>query len=339
VSYVACTVGPVALLLQGQAWRWEWVTGCLSVLMAAPTALRAWQDSRCGPLCAILLVCGWIYTEADFLLCVDAALLLWLVRDRVPARMARLLNWTAVVLVGIILATVVAHCRKSAVSPLLESSREPSFIAHVRDAFGIGMTAALVVIPYWLWLKERRPLRTYAGAAVFTAAAVLVFPGSVKQLFSVGTPAEIAEFADWRARIPPDSTVLMIPTTKTASFAWFTLNRPSYLSVDQSAGVVFSAATAREVRRRADVLLPVAEPDWQILTQILETRAGKRKQVRQPIKLTAGALSSICLDPALGFVVASQNVGFQPLTHHSSTGWNNWNLYDCRQVRAAAPEA
>jgi len=198
----------------------------------------------------------------------------------------------------------------------------------------------VTVVPLWVWMRNTRvPMVRSAAAAAFLAAAALVLPGSLKQLRTSGSAAEIEEFKDWRDRIPPDSTVLVIPATKSASFAWFTLVRPSYLSVDQSAGVVFSPLTAQEVRRRSEVLRPVSEPDWRILTQIEQARAGNGQKGQAPYKLTAAALSAICGDPQLGFVVAAENVGFHPLTHHHPGNWNNWNLYDCRLVRSEAPAA
>ena len=51
---------------------------------------------------------------------------------------------------------------------------------------------------------------------------------------------------------PPTSTVLVAPPRDVGAFVWFTLGRPNYLALDQSAGVVFSRATALEVRRRSD---------------------------------------------------------------------------------------
>jgi hypothetical protein len=44
----------------------------------------------------------------------------------------------------------------------------------------------------------------------------------------------------------------------------------------------------------------------------------------------------LCADPALGFVVSRERVGFEPLPHRHPGAWQGWNLYDCRRVRAAA---
>lgn len=340
VAAVASMVGPVALLLQGQAWRWMWITGFVSVLLIVPTALAVWKEKRCGPLCALLLLAGWTYGDVDGLACAEGALILWMARDFVTPNISRLLGFAAWALAAIVVAAVLGNFHRAAVTSIVEPGRVAMLIARIREAFGLGMTSVLLVVPCWLWLtKDRRPLIHAGVAAVFLVAAAMVLPGSVRQWRTAGTSAEIDEFRDWRAVIPPRSNVLTIPGTKSAAFAWFTLQRPSYLSVDQSAGVVYSPLTAQEVRRRSEVLLPVSEPDWRILTQIEQSRAGTRKKDREPAKLTAAALEDICRDPQLGFVIAAENVGFHPLTHHHPGNWNDWNLYDCRRVRDEVPSA
>jgi hypothetical protein len=156
----------------------------------------------------------------------------------------------------------------------------------------------------------------------------------VKQLDPAGSAAQVAEFSEWRLAIPPESNVLLLPARKSVVFIWFTLERPSYLSVDQSAGVVFSPITAEEIRRRAQNLLPIAKPDWQVMTEIKETMAHPGTKLPPPPPLTASQLSSICRDPALGFVIAKETVGFNPLRHTHNGPYKDWNLYDCRHVRA-----
>jgi hypothetical protein len=340
VAWTASTVGPVALLLQGQAWRWTWITAFVSVLLLAPTVRSAWQDPRGGPLCCILLLAGWTYTEVDVLACTEGALFLWLARERFSANTRRLFQWAAWALAAIIVATVLAHAHRAAVTPVAQTGREPQFMGRIREMFGLGATSLLVLLPCWIWLRrDRRPLIQGAVAAGFLAAALSVLPGSIRQLHAAGTPAQVEEFADWRAAIPDRANVLIVPATRSAAFAWFTLQRPSYLTLDQSAGVVFSPITAQEVRRRSEVLLPLWEPDWRLYTQIQQIRAGLRRTDQAPVKLTGPALEKICRDPQLGFVIAPENVGFNALPHHHPGNFNNWNLYDCRAVRGGAPAA
>ena len=55
VALIGSLIGPVAILVQGQAWRWVWITVLISVLMLPTTIIQVWRDEKCGPLCAILL--------------------------------------------------------------------------------------------------------------------------------------------------------------------------------------------------------------------------------------------------------------------------------------------
>jgi hypothetical protein len=127
--------------------------------------------------------------------------------------------------------------------------------------------------------------------------------------------------------------VLLVPLPTNAGFAWITLNRPSYISLNQSSGVVFARATALEIRRRSEILLPIAEPDWKIMTRINSRKLGKQVANIPPERLTVESLASACADPQLGFVVAKEDVGYAPSRHDQAGPWKDWNLYDCSKIR------
>jgi hypothetical protein len=246
----------------------------------------------------------------------------------------------------VIVAWVLANCWTFASSPIPESGRESLVVARIRELFALGVSAVLLVGLFWYWIRSVRSTWVIClVSAFFLATSLLILPGSLKQLETVGTRAEIDEFADWRDAIPPASNVLMLPTSKSASFMWFTLGRPSYWSVGQSAGVVFSRATSLEVKRRSDVLLPLADPDWRILTQIMEQSGSRHKPGSVTASntssrpLTDKILVSVCGDPQLGFVIAKEHVGLDPMRHLHIGAWKDWNLYDCRRVRSTSPGA
>jgi hypothetical protein len=337
VAFIAGSIGPVAVLLQGQAWRWMWLTGFLSVLLIVPTVFQMWRDDRCGPLCSVLLVLAWTYPEIDGVASAALALMLWLARNHISERAGHYLKWAAGAVAAIIGVWIFAHCWTYLRGPIPETGRESLLIGRIREVFGLGISAAVFVGLLWFWVNKNHSLyAAFAVSLALLAAAIVILPGSVRQLDTAGTRAEIEEFSDWRQAVPPDSSVLIVPTRNSPAFIWFTLGRTSYMTVDQSSGAVFSPTTAREIRRRSEVLLPVAEPDWRILTRLTAEHAGKRKDDAQTRPLTAQSLSSICSDPQLGFVMAKENVGFDPLRHTHAGRFEDWNLYDCRHVRAVA---
>jgi hypothetical protein len=288
-------------------------------------------------LCAVLLIASWTFAPLPVLPALAAALILWLVRRHVQAPTARWLPWAAYALIAIIAAWSLANLWMLFTSPRAQVSSEPLWIDRIRGVFNLQVCALLF---FWLFCRWMISARS-TWAPLLASAAMLAFlpralPQSLNRADPSGSPAQASEFADWRAVIPAAENVLIVPMRKAAGFIWFTLDRPSYLSVDQSAGVVFSRATAMEVERRARVLLPIGEPDYEILNLIArDDKSGKPEDSSRP--LTRDNLAAICADPVLGFVIAKEDLGFAPLRHAHAGDFKDWNLYDCRRVRAEAP--
>ena len=264
--------------------------------------------------------------------------MLWLVKGQIADKYARVLTWLAWAVASSVfawtLSTWLIHGQVNAPDPIIESDELRQF----RKFLSPGISATVMVVGFAILLSRVNSVAVkVALAAAFILAAVAALPSSfIQPAISHGSPVEIAEFADWRRKIPENSNVLMIPLPTNAIFAWITLNRPSYISVDQSSGVVFARETAMEIRRRSEVLLPIADFDWKIMTRLKIKKLGKRAPDSPPKRLTAEALVSACTDPLLGFVVAKENVGYAPLSHDEDGAWKNWNLYDCSQIRAAS---
>ena len=172
---------------------------------------------------------------------------------------------------------------------------------------------------------------------MLAAFSALIFPAAFKQARTLASPAEIRQFAPWAAIIPPASTVLVTPPHDVGAFVWFTLGRPNYLTLDQSAGVVFSRATALEVRRRSQVLLPLMDPEWKVLDSLRDESVNPRIQRASTRPLTIERLILVCADPQLGFVISEKKVDFGPLLHDRVAAMKDRNLYDCRKVRSSSP--
>jgi hypothetical protein len=299
IACIASLVGPVSVLLQGQAWRWVWITSLTSVLLLAPTLRALWRADGCGTLCTLLVICGWGFSASVGSVFLALAFTLWLQRDLIDTWMAKRLDGIATSVKSLSLVAI--------------------------GAFELQIQSG------------RRTIVSLLASATLLAACLYSLPSALNDETSVGTVAETLAYSDWRAAIAPNASVLVLPAANSAAFAWFTLNRPSYLTVDQSSGVVFSRKTALEVKRRSQVLLPLMDPDWKLLSKMTAaTSVGKVDPMVRP--LTRERLMSICRDPQLNFVVAAENVGFAPLRHSRSQG-RYWFLYDCRIVSGASPVA
>jgi hypothetical protein len=339
IALIASLIGPVAVLVQGQAWRWIWVTVFISVLLLPVTALQVWRNDKCGPLCAILLLSSWTLPAVDGTVSVSFALIFWMARMYINTRAASYFRRASAALGVAILAWIFIK------SWLIVSPATPpqgsalSTAAQIREIFGLRILAALAAVLLWWWIRTSRTIKPPAFlCAILIALSIFILPAAFKQSRTLASASDIDAFSDWIKAIPTTSTVLVAPARDVGAFVWFTLQRPNYLAVDQSAGVVFSRATALEVQRRSQVLLPLMNPNWKILTNLHAASGGQGKNDALTRPLTSKSLIDVCTDPQLGFVVSPQDVGYHPLRHTGVGLYKNWNLYDCRKLRSALPQ-
>jgi hypothetical protein len=332
VALVAEAAGPVAIFVQGQAWRWVWITVFVVALLLPATLVQIWSDKKCGPLCAVLLLLGVTVPSLNGTACVSLSLILWLMRPRLSIGAARVLRWIFLAMVLAVAAWVTVRAWEI----VWPAFRKPGSAAvQLRDFFELKIPAVLGAFLIWWGLRKctgvLKPALLCFG---LLALSIYILPAAFKQSRSLASAAETSEFSDWASVIPLASTVLVAPARDVGTYVWFTLQRPNYLAVDQSAGVVFSRATALEVQRRSQILLPMMDPNWKIRSGLHTAAAPGKHQAALSRPLTAAILSQICADTLLGFVISSQHIGFDALTHNSAGSWMGWDLYECRKVRA-----
>jgi hypothetical protein len=260
----------------------------------------------------MLLISGWMFTPVVGITYMALALFIWSMRERIEIRTALHLRWVAGA-VGIIMLAWIA------LAPRNVALQIPAFVATLLALYWISVTRSAVVLTLII-----------VSLGICSAIAI---PGALKDVLRDSALTEVSAFADWRKAIPPASNVFVAPAHYSAAFAWFTLQRPSYISVDQSAGVVFSRATAMEIERRSQVLRPVLDPNWRLRTNSRGTLADDAMQ-RGSRPLTKEKLLSVCSDPQLGFVVATEDVGFGLVAHKHIGDSKSWSLYDCNRVRS-----
>jgi hypothetical protein len=286
----------------------------------------------------MLLVLGWTFSDVDALTCVSFALLLWLARPYITDRATPYMRWAGYALGAVIAAWVGASCWSILTSA--SAGHEPPVLNKLRSIARLDIPAVMFIGLLWHWLRISRSLLWLTSTTVvLLALAVYISPKSFDPFTKSGSPALAEEFADWRTVIPPSSSVYLADKFDAGAFVWFALDRPNYLSPDQSAGVVFSRATALEIRRRSEVVLPLEKPSWKVHSNMQDSIKPADKAASDYRPLTAKSLVSVCSDRQLGFVIAKELVGFDPLTHTHSGEWKDWNLYDCRRVRSVDPSA
>ena len=333
VALIAGTLGPVAILLQGQAWRWFWITAFVGVLVLAPTAIRLWKDGGSGSIAAGLLLASWTFPPVNGAYLAAGALCVWSTRKLVGEPTQKVLKLLALCVVATVIIWTAANVWSVCSTHPVTKSEEPLLIERLRSIWALQIPALILFSLALRWIQaDSRPYKAMVAGSLLLVICIFAVPGTFKRIGTIGTNEEIEAFADWRDAIPTNSNVLLIPTRNSAAFMWFSLQRPSYLTVNQSAGIVFSEETSLEIRRRSEVLLPVEDPDWKLLSQGLQKAHGE-KLANQYRPLTAESLVEICADQHLGFVVAKEFIGFNARTHRQPGDWKDWNLYDCGQIR------
>jgi hypothetical protein len=334
IAFIGSLIGPVAILVQAQAWRWVWIAAFIGAALVPATALRVWRDEKCGPLCAPLLVSGWTLPGIVGTACVTLALMLWLTRAQISSRLTSHFRWVSAAL-GVAIVVWISMKLWTIVSPPAHPMGSAPFgVVQLQDVLRIP--AVLLILLVWFGTRDRRTTwLPMLISMMLIASSICAFPSAFKHSRRLAAAADIHEFGDWANAIPPTSTVLVAPPRDVGAFVWFTLVRPNYLALDQSSGVVFSRATALEVQRRSEVLLPLMNPDWKIRTNLRAKSGSQGKNESATRPLTAKSLIQVCADPQLGFVISPEKVGFEPLHHDHDGVWKDWNLYDCRRVRSA----
>jgi hypothetical protein len=337
VASIGSLIGPVAMLVQGQAWRWVWVAVFVSVVLVPVTALHVWRDETCGRLCALLLVLGWVLPVVEGSACLALALIFRLTRAQMSFRLGAHLHRASVAFWLSIGAWILVKFWIAISAQSAPSALAPSGITQMQNLFAQRIPSVFFgALGWWGIMASRRTWMPLLVSAILLALSVYTFPASFKQVRTLPTAQYIREFSDWESVIPPTSAVLVTPPRDVGAFVWFTLARPNYLALNQSSGVVFSRATALEVRRRSEVLLPLMDPEWRILAGLRAKSGDDRHNVAATRPLTAQSLVHVCGDTELGFVISQERVGFHPLRHLQEGPWKDWSLYDCREVRSTS---
>ena len=140
VALIASLVGPVSVLLQGQAWRWVWVTSFAGVLLLVPTLQALWRTDGCGALCVLLVICGWTFSTIGGTICLAFALILWLVRRLHQRSSGEVSAWY-----GGTIGISLAHDDRSAHVPNPESSAGDGVVARDRRDSSLAVCTACPV--------------------------------------------------------------------------------------------------------------------------------------------------------------------------------------------------
>jgi hypothetical protein len=283
VTGIALTgIGADALQLvavtQVQPWRATWLATTVAALLLPAVVGARWQAGSRGRITALLLIAAAMWGAEVPALLLLTVLSFEFAAPAIPAAAVRLLVGGAWALLGLALAWRLAVNLQGMSAYYLDPGI-PLWARRTVSLMGDG-SVPVGLAAGALWLGGHagsRPARLRAlpglcaiGAAA--AAGVLLPVLWQRETVQQFPRARIEQFAAARALLSERAEVFW-PAAPMG--AWALLQRPSFLSMLQTSGVVFSRASALELRRRAAALAPViasraylewaegaAEPDW-----------------------------------------------------------------------------
>ena len=320
MTFLWCDLLHTILPTQIQMWRCVWIASVLAVVLSPVIAVGEWQSRNALRRAALLFIGSSLLLRAD-----SGAVFatVFSIASAVAARKYPQFRYGQYVLL-------------SASALLLVS---------VGLAVGDGLPAAVpiagcLVVAWWIQQAvEASAWKAYAFAALAGVAFASTAPDAVRSWTSLYyTSDRYAAFAPWRDRIVPRAQVLW---PESPVNVWYLLNRPSYYSIPQLAGFVFSRAAAFELDRRTGIVRQslLASAEMTRPTKDLDSVTRLRRWTPGTLEsLDAAGLSIACADRDLGYVVAPRPIGPivpPPITPNPMKPKRLLYLYDCKDSRGS----
>ena len=322
LTLVACDVSKVVIFTQLQPWRWQWLAVVVAGLLLPSVAFAGWKQSRVGKIAVALLIAAWLFeSDATALLTSLLAVASLALTRFADSREVRTMLYGALVLALMALAYRIGT-NLLFLNLKFMDWRIPLWIREL-TCVAAGGVLPMAVILLATWLAERR----YGAPALAALAAVMLTvcigesPDAWRRWSSQRfPPALVAQFAPWKALLPANAEILW---SEEPLSTWVFLDRPSYISVSQSAGVMFSRPSAMDLLHRAQVLDHVAP-----VTSYLDFDSALGAGVGpSPEKL-----DKVCAALPSGFVVAYAPLSWQPVAQLPKAAWHSLGalrLYRC----------
>jgi len=242
---------------QAQPWRFLWIATLLSTLLLPLIIGRCWQLGSMGRVASLLLVAMWVLRGEVYPLEFAPLALLGAWAAAAGREAPRTWQRWLVGFAWIVLALSVIW--KEAVLwlfakgfPFHLDSRLLLLLGRTWSSEG-SLPAVLIVAIWWLCLKGKPRAMVYPVAAASAITFCLWLPIAMGEwMWSFYTPAVYQAYAPWRALIPPGTEVFWAKGDPIP--AWLLLERPSYMTVQQTGTNLFSRRAGMELERRLEVL-------------------------------------------------------------------------------------
>jgi hypothetical protein len=309
----------LVLFTQLQPWRWQWLGSVIAAVLLPQILCTLWQQQTAGRTAALLLMSAWIFAANAYALFAAAAVLpAAALMHRLNSRQARLILCGACGLLAIAVLWRVASNLEFTDAHYADPT-VPWWLRRARS-FARDGTAPLMALAlgWWLARSTRRRPALLALAVLSAAACAALLPFTWKSwTVHEFTPALNARFAALRERIPAGAEVFW---PESPLGAWIVLDRPSYLSVLQTSGIVFTRAGAVELERRAHALGSVVAP-----SSFMEWNAAGIG-----LNLSPDQLLRVCATREFEFLASVAKLPFEPVAMTAAAATPAVRLYRCR---------
>ncbi|MEJ0038800.1 MAG: hypothetical protein WDO68_22450 [Gammaproteobacteria bacterium] len=244
----------ITLIVQSQPWRWLWVTNTVMIVLLPLIFSACWERGHAGRATLAALVAMWLFRYDAYctvLMPVALGLALFSGSPASHTRAMRMLWFGLLAVVAFGVAWSVANnvLFSSAINPAPGIATPVGMFRGVAED-GLAPAAALLMV--WLIASHGGRTARTAVAILTCAIGACLLPFAFREWTTVrfGKPL-VDAYGTWRAHIPVGTEVLWM---EDPIAAWVLLQRPLFLSVDQTGSVLFSRAAAVEMERRDAVL-------------------------------------------------------------------------------------
>jgi len=325
----------VIVAAQMQTWRWLWLLGVLSVLLAPSIAIDCWRSGGLGRAAALLLLSAWLARNDYF--AILPMVLAYVAAARPAAlrepRQAQLMQVGACILLAASLVILVGAVRETLPELAVIRAGHRPYLVRIEEAQALaygGLLPAALLALVW-WSTHRATRRSALLLAALGAVLLLsVLPYSVRTWTHARYPQDRYQaFASWRAVIPESAEVLW---PDPPLVAWFELGRASYWSLYQMAGMVFSRDVTMVTTSRENAVTPILP---QLRRAVSGTATKHYAQTAAP-EDARGLKSGPCRVPGVTFYASWNDLGptpYPPVAPDDENPQEMLYLYRCGNDR------
>lgn len=301
VTLLACDVLHLVLFTQAQPWRWQWLGTVVAALLLPNILLALWARDLAGRTGALLLISAWIFgSNVNGLISAGAAMLALAAMNRLRPGEARLMAYGAIGLLCIAILWRVATNLEFTDAMYMEPTLPWWYRKTVSFAHDGCIAMGIIALAWTLAHRPGGRAALVAIGALTVALCAALLPQTCENWTHKEYPASlIARYSSLREHIPSGADVFWPDSPLSV---WILLDRPSYMSVTQTSGMVFSRPSALELERRANALSSAIPP-----ATFMNWSAGGSTPALNQLQLSA-----MCNSGAVGFFITSTDLGREP---------------------------